>query len=564
MTALIPSAFRIRMALLFGLLSMLVGLPTYLYVSHVHGEQLIADRQDKLQAIATSAATVLAENLVERRREIELLAQTDAFRSGPLDSQAVSAALERLKRSYRHYSWIGLAAPDGQVLAATSGHLVGANVAARPWFSQGKQGPYVGDVHEAVLLAKLLPEPASGQPLRFIDVVAPVLDQDGRLRGVLGGHAYWQWAGAVLATAIPTALASVGVEVFIVDQRNEVIFPEGGLTAEAIPHEVARDLDGSNRGFLDWGSGVRYLTAGSAIEEPVPTAPPLGWRLIVRQPASVVLASVTELQRVVLAASLLAGLVFLVFAWFAADRISRPLERLTDVARRIERGEEEILFDSPSGSRELRRLARALGSMASTLVERKQALEAANRELEAKVLDRTAELSQANQELARLARTDVLTGLPNRMLANERLAAEFARLQRSGRPYCVLVVDIDFFKLVNDRHGHATGDAVLKHVAGVLRTALRGTDLVARTGGEEFLILLPETGASQALQVAEKLRAAVENAPAESAGSLTVSLGVAEASADDLDEDEAVRRADRALYRAKAQGRNRAVLSSDS
>jgi len=119
-----PTSFRGRMALLFGFLSLLVGLPTYLYGSAVHREQLLHDRHAALNAQASSAATVIAENMIERRREIELLAQTPLYRHAPLDSPEFQASLERLQRSYPYYSWIGIAAPDGVVLAATSGAII--------------------------------------------------------------------------------------------------------------------------------------------------------------------------------------------------------------------------------------------------------------------------------------------------------------------------------------------------------------------------------------------------------------------------------------------------------
>lgn len=558
MRAFIPPVFRIRMALLFGLLAGLVGLPTYLYVSGIHREQLIADRQDKLQTIVVAAAAVLGENLVERRREIELLSQSVAFSEGAIDSPEIVASLERLKLSYRHYSWIGFASREGRVLAATSGHLLGADVSQRPWFKEGGRGAYVGDLHEAVLLAKLLPESGTGQPLRFIDVAAPVYSDDGELRGVLAAHAYWQWAGTVLSAALPPSLSDEGVQVFIVDRRNKIIFPEG------VEAEASRALDAVQHGaaratsFREWGNGVEYLTATQRIVEPTPEHP-LEWRLIARQPATVVVSGVTALQRVVLAASLLAGLAFLILAWLAADRMSRPLERLTAIAQRIQRGEEEIVFEAPTGSQELRRLSHALGDMARSLVERRKALEASNRDLEQKVLARTEALSRANEELSRLARTDILTGLPNRMHANERLADEFARLRRTLQPYVVLAADIDFFKRVNDQFGHASGDRVLRGVGRLLRESLRETDFIARTGGEEFLAILPHTDARQARHVAEKLRRAVEQTPIDPVGRISISVGLAQASPDHGDADQAVRDADRALYLAKESGRNRVM-----
>jgi diguanylate cyclase len=124
----------------------------------------------------------------------------------------------------------------------------------------------------------------------------------------------------------------------------------------------------------------------------------------------------------------------------------------------------------------------------------------------------------------------------------------------------LLVIDIDHFKRINDTHGHAGGDAVLAAVAGVLHHACRSTDLVARTGGEEFLVLLPETDVEGACRVAEKLRATVETLAPPPVGRVTVSVGVASsADAGATTAVETVALADAALYRAKQAGRNRVL-----
>lgn len=184
-------------------------------------------------------------------------------------------------------------------------------------------------------------------------------------------------------------------------------------------------------------------------------------------------------------------------------------------------------------------------------------------ELEKKVEERTAELARAMKELDRLARQDVLTGLFNRLAANERLRSEFVSMKRSHSAYAVLMLDIDFFKQVNDTHGHAIGDQVLKNVAQTMRQTLRESDFSARFGGEEFLALLPATSLTAALQVAKKLRQAIEASPNPVAGTVTVSIGLALANPEQANEFEAVREADDALYRAKREGRNQVRVAKD-
>jgi diguanylate cyclase (GGDEF)-like protein len=174
------------------------------------------------------------------------------------------------------------------------------------------------------------------------------------------------------------------------------------------------------------------------------------------------------------------------------------------------------------------------------------------------------QMRSLRQQLAELALTDPLTGLANRRRFREVMGAERTRAARYGGPFCVAMLDVDHFKNFNDSHGHPAGDAVLIRLASILRGALRDGDLVARFGGEEFAILMVNTGGAAALPVLERLRATVEatrfdGAEVQPQGRLTVSAGVAEWTVDGVEEESLLAAADAALYRAKAAGRNRVV-----
>ncbi|MCM8594767.1 GGDEF domain-containing protein [Accumulibacter sp.] len=223
-------------------------------------------------------------------------------------------------------------------------------------------------------------------------------------------------------------------------------------------------------------------------------------------------------------------------AWIAGRTIAASVRALTEPAVALGKGQTVPIPDV--GIEESAEVACALRQAGELLAERSAALVAANRELE------------------QLARVDTLTGLQNRQSANERLRMEFRRLKRSGHPYAVLFMDVDWFKAVNDTYGHEAGDQVLRHMATVLTSALRETDFVARYGGEEFLALLSETSADGALRIAEVVRRTVADQPFPVVGQVTVSIGVAIALGEDQDEEAAVRRADTALYQAKEDGRN--------
>lgn len=168
--------------------------------------------------------------------------------------------------------------------------------------------------------------------------------------------------------------------------------------------------------------------------------------------------------------------------------------------------------------------------------------------------------------LQKLSQTDHLTRLPNRRSVLAAVSREHDLYRRSGHAYSVLVIDVDFFKRVNDSHGHATGDEVLIGVAQTMKACARGTDVVARFGGEEFLVFLPNTDDDQAYAMAERMRLAVmtgNHASVTPPLAVTISLGISTVAPHDAIIDEVIARADRALYQAKQCGRNQVVRPTE-
>jgi diguanylate cyclase (GGDEF)-like protein len=199
--------------------------------------------------------------------------------------------------------------------------------------------------------------------------------------------------------------------------------------------------------------------------------------------------------------------------------------------------------------------------------------EAAQKELTMLALQAAEALVRTRlfEQAERLATTDGLTGLLNRRTFNAQLHARLREAQRYNRPLALLLLDIDHFKKVNDTYGHPAGDAVLRGIAGLAQKQARETDIVARYGGEEIALILPETDASGAQAIAERIRraaAAVAHPSEQGAIQVTVSIGVAVATCSGArvaageSADAILEAADKALYRAKQGGRNRVACAN--
>ncbi len=171
-----------------------------------------------------------------------------------------------------------------------------------------------------------------------------------------------------------------------------------------------------------------------------------------------------------------------------------------------------------------------------------------------------AELAITNRRLQEAALTDALTGFPNRRYAIDRIRQEWVATTRSQRPLSCMIIDLDGFKQINDTYGHDIGDMVLRQASNALRAALRGQDVVCRTGGDEFLVICPDTSLEAALVCGERLRVAVERMVIDTGGPqlrLTISIGVAIREDAMSDFDALIKRADQGAYVAKGRGRNR-------
>lgn len=552
-------SFRGRLALSFGGLSLLVLLSVGFYIGHRATQQLGEAAGDQVHSAAQAAADLLAANLRERELEIALLSRAPHFTRGDLTNPELLDSLKQRQQLRREFAWLGVVDADGKVLQAIDGLLTGVSVAQRPWFSAAQKAVYVGDLHEAKLLTKLLPQQANGEPPRFIDFAAPIRDRQGRLIGVVGAHAHWNWVTDTVQATLARREMEGHAEILIVDKAGTVLYPRALAGQALLPGNLAAPGATAASGVARWDDGIEYLT--SEVPVNAGTENDLGWRIVVRQAVDVALAPAHELRRQLLALGLAAGLLASLVAIWLARSFSRPIEQLAAAARQIKQRSDAPRYPAEGDLQEIDQLSQAMRAMTDSLLSHERELEALNQTLEQQVQQRTEALAAANAELERLATRDALTGLANRRSFDERLLGCFLTGQRTGRGFSLLLLDTDHFKRVNDLHGHTVGDQVLQQLGQLLKDHTRSIDLAARYGGEEFAVLLPETaGAAEAALVADKIRAAVALAEFPVVGRMTISVGVASWQAADANPLSLVQRADKGLYAAKGAGRNQVMV----
>ncbi len=329
----------------------------------------------------------------------------------------------------------------------------------------------------------------------------------------------------VLYSLLGTHFHRDGSYLYVVGQDGKLLYhPESNRIGEsAIRNEAVRAVSAGQTGALHIinSYGIEML-AGFA---PVPA---VGWGIVAQRPLSVTLAPLGQLMSTMLWNAAPLGILSLVLIWLFSRSISAPLWQL---AKNAETGD----------VREAISQVKAVNSWYFEAAQLKKA-----------VLVSFRTLSERIGELDIATLTDPMTRLTNRR-GLERALNQF---ERSDTPFGIIAFDIDYFKSINDRFGHSTGDQVIVELTRCMRAIGRPQDILCRFGGDEFLVLLPNVDANVATLVAERLRKAIETHAFSSVGNVTISAGVSHYPETEDEPDLAIRQADKALYLAKSQGRN--------
>ncbi|MCC7367525.1 MAG: diguanylate cyclase [Chloroflexi bacterium] len=386
-------SLRARVGLAFAAGSLIFAVLVSLLVGNLIARSLHRFAGVRLGELAYQTADKLDRQMFERYKDVSVLAAVPGLRDGEWTVAEQREVLEKLQRSYPDYAWIGVVAPDGTVVAGTGGILEGVSMAQRTPFLNGRTAPSVGDVHEAILLARLLPETSDGV-MRLLDISAPIFAPDGSLRGVLVAHPSWAWTREVQASLEQSAGSEHGIEMLILGADGTVLLqPDGSMQSSApLPLEsVSAARQGQTGARIEsWPDGVEYVT-GFARSRGFQSYPGLGWIVLVRQRSDVALAPIQAIQLAIVLVAFALGLVFAVVGWLSAARILRPLRRLAVTAERVRLGQRDLPLPEVNGRDEFSSLARTVHRMIAEVAAHETELRELNQSLEDRVRERTRE-----------------------------------------------------------------------------------------------------------------------------------------------------------------------------
>jgi len=348
--------------------------------------------------------------------------------------------------------------------------------------------------------------------------------------------------------------------ILVFDAAGLPVAASHGTQIEALapPQELAGAEAGGVREYHR-ADGAHVVSGVQPLER-------FGWTLVVEEPSDDTFAPIASILQRTVILNLGIVLVLSLGAFRIAATIVGPIRALSDCARRLRDGETDVVLPVTSSGDEVGILTRTFAEMVERLHDARLEVEVSRQESDNAnrlLLAQNQELQRANETLEQLAITDGLTKIHNHRFFQDTLTKEIKRCERTGAPLTLVLLDIDDFKQLNDRHGHAVGDGVLQRLSSVLIEETRDHDLVARYGGEEFVVLAADTDLEGGLALAEKLRTAVSEERFLVKGSitplsLTVSVGVALYHGD---RSSFFQEADRALYEAKAQGKDCVVVA---
>lgn len=372
------NSFGLKFSFLVGILTFVVAVIVGFYSNNISSKQLEINSGESLVKLSKRVNEVLDREMHERYREMRFISTLPALTNENSTIEEKRELIQKVKDNYNHHEWIGYALPDGTVEVGTNGYLEGKNVKARPWHPNGLVAPYIGDVHDALLLAKLLPN-NSGEPIYFSDVAFPVINKDGKTLGVLCTHLTWQWTRDV----VRSIQKEHGVEIFLLSKDGMILVGPNNTersNISDISSNVAQIFNTKESIYkiINWNDNIDYLTA-SSVSNGFEEYKGFSWKVIVRQPVNEAFKVANENTSKILMISIVLGLIGAMIGIFISSLISKPLNRLNKIVENIT-NDEDVKFLKNLPNDEIGKLHDALENLYNSLIiESKDKKEAQNK-----------------------------------------------------------------------------------------------------------------------------------------------------------------------------------------
>lgn len=498
--------FSLRSVLLFLTLLCAIVFFTLALVSHYFSQrQFLLDNTRQANAMyATKMADILDIYLQDAKQVLAFSA--DYLQRHYAENSITPLEAERLIKQNRYFNSVVMADKQGVIVASAPAAL---NLT-------GKQLQTIGSKQSLLERKPLISSPFySALGNYIISISTPVFDQADNFQGFISGTLHLQH-GNILSELLAHHFASTAHRIYVYDSAEILIY-------HSDPELIGKSLaminnSDSATGYFHYNAGQAQISAAN-------------WQVVVEHSETSLqdelISQVISAIRYLLPASILLGIII----WWLGTKLSTPLRQLVSVSNDF------ALVPSRANYRKIH----------SPITEIQQ--------LKKALLRRASDIQRKISMLDKASQTDPLTNIANR----RGLQLYAASIQEKTSNRAILAIDIDHFKKVNDSHGHDCGDRVLKQLAGVLCNNTRAEDLVCRIGGEEFLIIT-EQSLKQAAELAERIRAAIPKCQFGLANAITISIGVALWQPKLIPLDNAVKKADIALYQAKNNGRNQVIV----
>ncbi|WP_096201553.1 sensor domain-containing diguanylate cyclase [Bacillus sp. FJAT-45350] len=474
-----------------------------------HSLEINSVYSEKLAQLADEVFTTMTFVLKQRQYDI-----ADDLTHG----RNIDGKLERLLHSSKDFNSVAVVNNEGIIISASP--YVGI---------EGEKLTSLG-ANESLLHKKtLISDPYISISNRLILMVStPLWGEEGNYIGFLAGTVYLQ-EDNIIRTILGEHYAKDGSYVYVVDNNGTLLYhPDVNRIGEVVRNnEVIESLiDGeSGSQFITNSQGIDFLAGYTYI-------PSSQWGVVSQTPYSVAIAPVWNLVQKVFLYSIPFVILLIICTVFFTDRLASPLRKLA-----------LFIFNNESDT-----LKTEKPDIPTWYFEAEQL----NKTLENFVQIKESSINTYKTN----SLTDPLTGLGNRRYFDETLV----QLKNEQKPFSLIIIDIDYFKKVNDEFGHQMGDEVLIFLSKKMKEFVRSVDVCVRLGGEEFIILLPNTNDNDAMNIAERMRENVSHTISPTGGYITISLGVGCYQAGE-DINSFLKRVDGALYQSKREGRNKTVLS---